>query len=204
MAESKFERAFAYLERNATDDDIEVVFAVTSNEKGMATLRVIAPDGRTVVDFKAPDSKLGVRHVALETPEPPLNDGRVQADFPQGAYRFEGVLVDGETLRGEAFLSHTLPDATTITSPPEGRKDVPVMGTRVRWTAVKDAVLYVFTLEDEGETKTIKATLPAGTTSFNVPDGFMTPNTEYKAAVGAVLKGGSRTFVEIEFATGKK
>lgn len=203
-AELQFEKALVYLERNATDDDVEVVFAATSNEKGLAVLRVIAPDGRTVIDFKAPDSKLGIRHVAVETSEPRLNDGGLQVDFPPGVYRFEGTLVDGGTLRSEATLSHVLPDATIVTSPREDLKNVLTKSAKVRWTAVKDAVFYVVAIQERGKQREIKMTLPGSSTSFSIPDGFLVGDTEYKVEIGAVLQSGNRTFVERNFSAAKR
>lgn len=204
VAESKFEKALIYLERNVADDDIEVRFAVTANEKGLAALRVIAPDGRIIVDFKAPQSKMGIRSLDLESPEPVLNDGRLQADFPPGVYRFEGTLVDGETLRAEATLSHTLPEAPKITSPEPNRVDVPTQGGRVRWEPVKEAVSYVFVLDDEDGERALKVTLPSSITSFSIPTGFLASAVKYKLAVGAVLKDGNRSFQEFEFTASKR
>ena len=59
-AEPQFKRALIFLERNVTDDDIEVRFVATSDETGFAALRVIGPGGRTVIDFKSPE--LQARH----------------------------------------------------------------------------------------------------------------------------------------------
>ena len=94
QADEKFEQIAVRLEQNATDEDVEVVLEATSGDFGLATLRVAAPDGRTVIDFKAPDSKLGIRRLVLESPEP-TNDGRLQKDFPAGAYTFTGSTVKG-------------------------------------------------------------------------------------------------------------
>ena len=102
-AEAQFEKALIYLERNVAYDDIEVRIVATSDDTGFTALRVIAPDGRTVIDFRSPGSKLGIRHLDLESPE--LRDkASVMADFPEGTYRFEGTLIDGATLRAEATL----------------------------------------------------------------------------------------------------
>jgi len=204
FAESKFEKASIYLERNVADDDIEVRFAITASEKGLAVLRIIAPDGRIVVDFKAPQSKMGIRTLDLESPEPVLNDGRLQADFPPGVYRFEGTVVDGGTLHGEASLSHTFPEAPKITSPEPNRVDVPTQGGRVRWEPVKDAVSYVVVLDGEDEGRTLKVTLPSSVTSFSIPTGFLTSAAKYKLAVGAVSKDGNRSFQEFEFTASKR
>src|SRR3977135_4372413 len=64
-----FERAAVHLERNMQDHDIEALFEVIGAEDGLPALKVLSPDGRTVIDFKTPASKLGIRHLTLESPE---------------------------------------------------------------------------------------------------------------------------------------
>ncbi len=51
-----FETATVRFEQNATDGDVEVVFEAKGGDQGLAKLTVVAPDGRTVVDFTAPDA----------------------------------------------------------------------------------------------------------------------------------------------------
>jgi len=203
LAESKFDKALIYLERNVTDDDLEVRLEVTGSKAGFAELRVTAPDGRTVIDFKSPDSKLGIRLFELESPEL-HNDGKIQTDFPQGVYHFEGTFVGGQMVRGEATLSHSLPPAPTVTSPKDDQKDVPLKGTNVQWTAVNGSVSYEVVLEQKGGGRELHATLSEKSTGFAIPDAFMVPGSEYTLAVGAIMKGGNRTFVEIEFETAKR
>lgn len=201
-AESKLEKAAIFLERNQTDDDIEVRFIATGNEKGLASLRVTAPDGRTVIDFKSPSSKSGIRTLDLESPEPPLNDGRIQADFPEGVYRFEAREVDGEVLGGEATLSHKLPEAPAILQPSEG-EELPLLNGKVRWEAVKDAS-YIAVVQEKGKARELRLTLPEGKTTLSIPSGFLVAGSKYKVEVGAVWKNGNRTFIEREFvATGR-
>jgi hypothetical protein len=110
-ATERFDRVAVYLEQTAEDADCEVTFEAISGTAGLTALKVAAPDGRTVIDFRAADSKLGIQHLTLESPEP-KNDGRVQADFPAGAYKFTGTSATGATLEGMATLSHTLPPVT--------------------------------------------------------------------------------------------
>jgi hypothetical protein len=198
---AEFERAAVRIEQNATDEDVEVVFEVTSGDTGMSTLRVSAPDGRTVVDFKAPDSKLGIRHLVLESPEP-VNDGRLQKDFPAGVYTFTGTMVTGEKLSGKATLSHKLPDPASIVRPRHKERNVPVAGLQVRWTAPKGLAACLVILEDE-ETgiKVIQATLPGAATTFPVPNGVLKPGTKYKVEIGTITPEGNRTIVEAPFMT---
>ena len=161
-AEGQFEKALIYLERNVADDDIEVRVIATADDTGFAALRVIAPDGRTVIDFRSPDSKLGIRHLDLESPE--LRDqGSVKADFPEGTYRFEGTLVGGATLRAEATLRHAFPDAPTLTSPRAGQTELPVKGAKVRWEPVAGAASLHVVLKEHKGAREMRAMLEQAT-----------------------------------------
>jgi hypothetical protein len=200
-AEERFGRAAVYLERNATDEDAEVRFEVTGTADGLATLRVTAPDGRTVVDFRAPESRLGLRHLTLESPEP-RNDGRLQADFPAGTYRFAGTTAGGTELRGEATLSHAFPPTTSLVAPRPGQKGLSATGLRIRWSPVAGVAAYVVVIEQEDTGREIRADLPGSATVFTVPGGFLAPGTEYKLAIGTVSREGNRSFIETVFETG--
>src|ERR1043166_9387595 len=83
--DGRFEQLSVYLERNVQDHDAEVRFEVTGSKSGLVALKVSAPGERTVIDLRTPDSKLGIRKLSLESPEPKDED-IVRADFPAGAY----------------------------------------------------------------------------------------------------------------------
>jgi hypothetical protein len=202
-ADEKFELVKVFLERNVMDKDAEVKFEAIGGTGGLASLKVVAPDGRTVVDLKSPDSKLGIRHMSLESPEP-KNDGRVQADFPAGAYTFTGTGAGGERLEGKAMLSHVFPEPTAFVRPLPDAKNVPVKGLQVSWKSIKGLDACVVVIEHEASGRAIKANLLGNATSFSVPDGFLLPGTEYKVAVGTVAKDGNSSFIEAAFTTAKK
>ena len=202
-AEGQFEKAVIYLERNVGDDDIEVRIVATADDKGFAALRVIAPDGRAVIDFKSPASKLGIRHLDLESPE--LRDkANVLADFPEGTYRFEGTLVGGVTLRAETRLRHGFPDAPALSSPRPGQTELPVKGAKVRWEPVADAASWEVVLKEHKGAREMRAMLPGSSTVFAIPDGFLVPGAKYEIAVGAIHQGGNRSYQEIEFTAQKR
>lgn len=205
LAGEKFEQAAIRLEQNATDKDAEIVFEVTGGGAGLAALKVAAPDGRVVADFKAHDSKMGFRHVNLESPEP-KNDGRVQADFPAGEYTFSGSTVTGAKLMGKAKLSHQLPNPAAIMQPRADEKGVPVNGLNIKWSPVKNLAALIVSIEQEQTDVKLTAKLPGTATAFAVPDGFLTPKTEYKLAISTVSTAGNVTSVETSFETaaGKK
>ena len=204
-ADEKFEHVAVRLESNATDEDVEVVFDVKSGDFGLATLRVAAPDGRTVIDFKSPDAKLGIRRLLLESPEP-TNDGRLQKDFPAGAYTFTGSTVQGEKLAGTAVLTHQLPGPASIVRPRPKEKNVPVKGLQVQWSAPKNLAACLVVIEDEATgAKVLQSTLAGTATALAVPDGLLAPGREYKVEVATVTREGNRSTVETTFTTaGKK
>jgi hypothetical protein len=204
QADGKFEHVAIRFEQNATDRDAEIVFEVTSGTAGLATLKVVAPDGRTLIDFKAPDSRLGLRHLSFESPEP-KNDGSVQADFPAGEYTFTGSTVSGVKLRSKAVLSHRLPSAVSFVRPRPDQKDVSVKGLQINWSHAKNPAAYIIVVEEEQTDRKIEAKLSGTATSLAVPDGFLAPGTEYKLAIGAVTQDGNTSFAETAFTTaGKK
>jgi len=200
LAQERFERTAVYLERNTADEDAEIRFEVTGGDEGLATLSVTAPDGRVVVDFRAPDSRLGIRHVTLESPEP-KDDGRLRADFPSGVYRFAGTTVGGTRLEGAATLSHAFPATTSFVHPRAGQRDVPVADMRISWSPVADAAAYVVVIEQELTAQEIRVQLPGTATAFAIPDGFLAAGTAYKLSIGSVSREGNRSFVETDFRT---
>ena len=201
LASDKFERVSVYMEQTIEDEDSEITFEAISGTVGLAALKVAAPDGRTVVDFKAADSQLGMRHLVLETPEP-KNDGKLPADFPVGIYRFTGTLTSGKELQAEATLSHKLPDPPHIVYPRPNERNISATGMQIKWNPVRDAAKYVVVIEQEKTGREIKADLSAGVTSFTVSDGFLVPGLEYKLAIGTIGKDGNRSFTERAFLTG--
>ena len=200
LAQEKFEKAKIYFEQNVQDKDVEVKFDVIGGSAGLATVKITAPDGRTVVDFKAGDSKMGIRHLILETPEP-KNDGTIEKDFPAGVYKFTGTLVGGKALQGESTLSHKLPAAASFLRPRPDEKNVPLKGMRATWAGQKNLEAVVVILEQEKTGRDLRVTLAGDATSFAVPDGFLQPGMEYKIAVGTVAVGGNASFFETSFTT---
>jgi hypothetical protein len=199
-AAGKFESVSVYLEQTVEDEDSEIAFDAISGTDGLAALKVVAPDGRTVIDYKAADSKLGMRHLSLESPEP-KRDGSLSKDFPAGLYRFTGTVTTGATLQGEATLSHKFPDAARLVQPRPNEKNVPITGMQVKWNKVKDAAAFILVIEQEKTRREFKVNLPGTVTAFTVSDGFLAPGLEYKLAIGTVAKDGNRSFTETSFVT---
>jgi hypothetical protein len=199
-AAGKFESVSVYLEQTVEDGDSEVTVDAITGSEGLTELKVVAPDGRTVVSYKAGESKLGMRHLTLESPEP-KNDGSVKADFPAGLYRLIGTVTTGATVEGEATLSHKFPDAARLVHPRPDEKNVPVTRMQIKWNTVKDAATIVLVIEQEKTRREFKVDLPGSATTFTLSDGFLAPGLEYKLAIGTVARDGNRSFTETSFLT---
>jgi hypothetical protein len=199
-----FPRASVRFEQNATDGDVEVVFEITGRSDGLAKLRVVSPDGRTVVDFKAPDaSTLGIRQFVFESPEPTDVAG-LKAAYPEGTYTFLGETAAGARLHGKASLKHELPPITSFVWPTANAKSVGVDGLRVAWAPVEQATAYIVEIEQDELKANITARLPAIEPEFAVPAGFLRPNTAYQLGIGTVAADGNISYIETTFTTGAK
>ena len=203
-ADAKFEHLAVHIEHNATDNDYEIVFEATGGDTGLAMLKVAAPDGRIVAEFKAPNSKLGVRTFRLETPEP-KSLAVLQGDYPAGQYKFTASTVAGLGFEGTAMLSHHLPGMAGVVQPRPDQVNVGVKGLRVRWSAPKGLASCSVTIEnDETGVKVVQAVVAGSATAFSVPDSVLAPGTRYKVAIGTFNADGNATFVESAFTTVKK
>lgn len=200
-----FAVANVYFEQNATDGDFEVVFEVKGGDKGLAKLAVVSPDGRTVLDFTAPDaSTLGIRQFRFESPEP-ANFESLRSAYPEGVYTFTATSVAGDKLRSESKLNHKLPATVSFLRPTAGALDVGVKDMEVTWTPVKGLAGYIVKIEQDELGVSIMAKLPESVAKFAVPNGFLLPGTEYQLGIGTVTNDGNVSFVETTFTTaGKK
>jgi hypothetical protein len=199
---SRFPTASVHFEQNATDRDVEVVFRVKGRAEGLARLRVVAPDGRAVIDFSAPDaSTLGIREFEFESPEPRDVAG-LKAAYPEGMYRFNGATASGKELVGESRLSHALPATASFLRPAAEARGVPAKGLEIAWTPPAEKVAgYIVEIEQDELGAHLEARLPGSATRFAVPDGFLRPGTEYDLGIGTVSEQGNVSFVETSFTT---
>jgi len=199
-AAGRFEKVAVYLEQNIQDNDLEMKFEAVAPSVGLRALQVTSPDGRVVVDFTTPGSKLGIQHLVLESPEP-KNDGTIQAEFPEGIYRFTGTTAKGDGLEGEALLTHRLPTPVSLVGPRPDPQSLSKAGFQIRWKPDMKLAGYLVIVEDEAAGREISANLPPSASSFTVPDSFLMPATEYRIAVAATSKDGNRSIIEIPFKT---
>ncbi len=190
-------------EQNATDGDVEVVLEANGGDHGLAKLTVVSPDGRTVIDFTAPDaSTLGIRNFHFESPEPKDIEG-LKAAYPEGTYTFAGTNVVGDKLHGQAALNHELPATVSILRPGPGAMQVSTEGLEVAWTPIKNVARYIIEIEQDRLDVKIKVQLPKTAARFAVPSGFLLAGTEYKLSIGTVTDEGNISNVETTFTTAK-
>jgi hypothetical protein len=201
IAAEPFAIASVFFEQNATDKDVEVVFDAKGGDDGLVQLTVVAPDGRTVVDIKAPDaSTLGLRQFRFESPERGDVAG-IKAAYPEGVYTFDASTTGGVKFHGTSTLRHTLPATATGVRPAADAEDVPVMGLVIRWTPARNLAAYVIAIEQDSLEVSVSAKLPGSATSFAVPDGFLAPGMEYVLSIGTMTSEGNTSYVESTFTT---
>jgi hypothetical protein len=196
-----FAVASVHFEQNATDGDVEVVFEAKGGKEGLAKLTVVSPNGHIVIDFTAPDaSTLGMRQFRFESPEP-KDVQSLKSAYPEGAYTFTGVTASGFKLHGEATLSHTLPAPTVFLQPNVDARGVGVKDLIITWTPVKNLAAYIIYIEHGELEVNLTATLPGSVAAFAVPDGFLSPGTEYQLGIGTMTDEGNVSYVETTFTT---
>jgi hypothetical protein len=201
---SKFEVASARFEQNATDKDVEAVFEAIGGDDGLQKLTVVAPDGRTIVDFTSPGrSAIGIRQFRFESPEP--SDAAVlKKAYPEGEYTFTGSTMAGEKFQDKVKLSHLLPPTTSFLSPKAGARNVPVKNLKITWAPVKGVAGYTIEIDASKSSAHVEAKLPASATSFVVPDGILAPNDKCQLGIGTVSSSGNVSVIETTFTTAGK
>lgn len=203
-APGPFAVASVYFEQNATDGDVEVVFKVKGGDKGLAKLTVVSPDGRTIIDFTAPDaSTLGIRQFFFESPEP-RDVESLKSAYPEGVYTFAGATAAGQKFYGESTLNHKLPAPASFLRPGTGARGVNARGLEITWTPVKNVAAYIVEIEHDELKVNLTAKLPGSVTAFAVPDGFLAPGTQYGIGIGTMSHEGNISFVETTFRTAGK
>jgi len=132
-----FDEAEVFFEFNSTD--LDMGFDIFLDGEPWESVRVIGPDGRI---FKVITGggllEQGNTEIMTESAEPGFCDefeedecpedndvfiqGKIddfQEQFPEGWYLFRGTSIEGDTMRGRAYLSHDLPDPPEIIAPEE-------------------------------------------------------------------------------------
>jgi hypothetical protein len=158
----------------------------------------------------------------------PVFDGTIEeflARFLEGEYEFEGQIVDGGELEGEATLTHVLPALPEIIAPVSD-SDVPLTvdpnNLVIEWEPVTirfidtgpvEIIEYQVILDQvdppraapwvDGKTRRALINLPPSVTSLKVPPEFLLPNAEYEFEILAIEVSGNSTISTGDFITSK-
>jgi hypothetical protein len=194
-----FDDVQLYIEYNSTDDDAGIQVFVDAEEWDWLMIR--DPKRKKILKIMAKKGlrELGLTELVFESGEPSLDE--VLAEFPEGDYKFIGWTIQGDKLTGWATLSHTIPDAPTITSPGEG-DCVDHDNTVVEWSPIVGIAGYQVIIEQADLGVGMIVDLSDDSTSLTVPPEFLEENTEYEFEVLAISANGNRTITESLFETG--
>lgn len=168
------------------------------SEELLQSVEIRNPVGTTIV-------RLGAGHgpaVALAGYVVETTESSLQAlldTYAEGVYDIRAQTSEGRSALGQAVLSHDLLPAPVVLYPTEGSVDVSTTFI-TGWLPDPEAERYRVNVE-QGENDGITVQLPAGTSSFQVPDGVLAPGTKTHLEVGAIGKNGNTTMVEIFFTT---
>lgn len=185
------------LEYTATAPEAVLVFSAES-ETSLEKLEVRDPFGATVLRLAgSPADALSISGFVIETREMPLAE--LLATYAEGEYRLAARTEDGRPAFGRAELSLALPRPARVIHPAEGATDVPV-DLLVEWAPDPTVSEYYVGLEQD-ENDGLTASLPPGSSSFQVPAGVLRPGTESHLEIGTVNEQGNSTLVEIGFTT---
>ena len=198
-----FTIADVHFEQNTTDGDAEVVFDVKGGQEGLSKLVVVTPDGRTVIDFTAPEpSTLGIRQFNFESPEPKNMDS-LKSAYPEGTYSFTGITSKGKKLTGQSVLTHNLPSPAENIQLRSEKRSATSKEIIITWAEMKNISRVIIEIQQDELGVSIKAELPGTKSTFIVPPGFLAPATEYELGIGTVSAEGNIVFVETTFTTAK-
>ena len=211
---AELDEAEVFIEWNSTDGDHGIQFFWDS--EGFTDMTVSTDDGALVVSTSGNILEQGLTEVGIESVEPE-EDEQTREEFfdrfPEGEYEFEGTSTEGETITGEAELTHDLLEPVEFT-----KINLPV----IKWNEPElndvtseplEAVGYelvvelVVLVEEDGEEEEREFTettmYPAGVTKHVVGTQFMNvikdpPGEIYelKVEILADEPSGNRTITE--------
>jgi hypothetical protein len=179
--------------------DEAVVRMDAENEGGVDRVEVRDPRGVTRLSLQAQHGRIeGIQGMVIESREMGLDD--LLATYRQGTYSLRGRSVDGLTVIGSAVLSHELLAEPVVLYPTPGEQGVPAERVKVAWIPDAQADRYRVVLE-QGESDGLAVELPAGSSSFLVPEGVLRDATETFVEIAAIASNGNSTTVEVPFTT---
>ena len=207
----EFETAAMLLELNATDGDAEIVLELKTDEE-LVQLELFGPvvlaDGEEAADAgmkvisirSSRQIGLGLSEILIETGEPSVN--AVLEAYPAGTYLLRGKTLAGMRFENAIELTHALLAAPELVFPMDGDEGVPTANLTIQWLPDPGAVGWVIEVEQDELGVNVTAELPAGTSTFSVPNGFLVPGVEYEFGIHALHPDGNVIVTEGAFTTG--
>lgn len=206
-----------FIEHNATDNDTGVHGLL--GHDGLSEVCLRMPDGTEMflLDPVEQFGDLGIADFFFESREPPADEYSIadlEADFPEGEYRYSGVDPEGTAWIGTAHFTHDIPAAPVITEPKlaeeESAGDVtlPTTGLVVRWEPVTETLdgaaltvtgyeVIVTQVEHDdphGQSRPVyDVHVPPDRNELAVVDGFLEPATVYEVEVLVLEQSGNQT-----------
>jgi len=186
------------IEYSATLHQAEIVVEAEC-EEALDHVEVLNPSGAPILRLQTRGGQsVSLAGLRLEMGESSL--AALYANCPEGVYRIRARSVSGRLVQGHASLSLEMVAAPVITYPLAGAGGVAITSTAISWLPDPQAAGYTIDLE-QNENDGLKATLPAGSSSFQVPAGVLAPNTQTRLEIQAIAPNGNRTLSEIRFTT---
>ena len=182
------------VEFTATSGEVTLIVAAES-ETSLGSVEVRSPNGGPLLRLASGDRAL--QGFVIETME--IGPEEFFTTYREGTYDLEARTLDGRIAKGEARLAHDLPRVPLVLSPLEGAMNVP-LNPVITWVPDPEAAGYQIVLE-QGENDGLTATLPAGSSSFQVPYGILESGMDSHFEVGAIGENGNCTLVEVNFTT---
>lgn len=218
--EIPFDVAKVFFQLNDTDQDLGIQFKISGEP--WKRVSVEDPRGRTIfkISPRGVLRRQGGSELAFESNEPTFDELPPEIfflRFPAGEYEVEGVTLEGEELESEINVTQVMPAApdnlqVSGMHAPQDCDEGPILSVSdpvtISWDAVTqshptvgdsgpiEVVSYEFALERSDPVLDFTAIIPAGVTSFQIPDALTESGEEFAFQVLATDIGGNETSAE--------
>jgi len=172
-----------YIEKYVKSDEEEydLEFDVIGFQlRNVKKVQLKAPNGKKT-EFKVKDA-LGFRSLSSEIDDYASSSYEdFQKAFPEGKYTFTFTPKKYESLN--VYVKHDFPSTPVILSPEDG-DTVSASGFTIEWEDMEDDLESLILHIDDDAVFFMDVPV-TDTTSFNVPDGLLKPDTEYRIELRA-------------------
>lgn len=148
--------------------------------KNVKKIQLKTPNGKKT-EFKVKDT-LGLNSLCSEADDLYLSYEDFQKAFPEGKYTF--IFTPNKYGSLNVYMKHDFPSTPVIISPEEG-DTVSASGFTIEWEDMGNDALESLILHIDDDAAFSMDVPVTGTTSFNVPDGLLKLNTEYRIVLRA-------------------